>query len=1089
MAGTGIELATAYLSLIPSLRGASKQIQSQLAGIDVDDAGSKLGKQLGGKIGASLDTASISTRLSEIGDAVSGVGDKMSDIGGKLTAGVTVPLLAGAAAAGKFAMGIASSAETTEISFTTMLGSEQAALDMMKTLADFAARTPFELSGLQDATRQLLAYGFTAEEIIPMLTSVGDATAALGTGQSGIEAVTRALGQMQTRGKVSAEEMLQLTEQGIPAWEYLAEAIGTDTAGAMEKVSDGAVDASTGIKALTDGMERDFGGMMEAQSKTVAGLFSNLSDAIEQPFMELRNSDAYSAFADAMEEVVDAAGPFVESLLPHMERGIEAVADLLGSAADAMEDFSSMSEDGQEQVLGLVAGAAAAGPALTVLGKGVSAAGSAMKGAGKLFEAASGAMGGAGVAAGGLSTGLIGVGTAIGALALGAVIANLADMAAHEKMVEDATRSASDIIKEAESSVSEYGETLGSIDEYTDSTVSAFADLNNELARTAAEQERSGAKLDYYVGVIEGLANQSGLTASEQEKLKNAVEGYNEITGHSVEVTDAVNGKISESVDSLKASAKAWEENAKAQAYASAAQGYYEELANAQLDASKAQKVYNDTLNEQNLRIADATKKFNAGMMSEMEYNAVKDDAKAKIGDVARALDEQNAAMDSAAESAEYMITQSQILGSSLESNLKDALVDLPESMQQGGYDIAMALSDGMEQGSLEASDAVNFIGNTVKTAVSGLSDDVQPAGMEVALALADGISSGNVSVSDAGKFLRSALGNTLSGLSPEMQQKGIEVIQSLADGMASGQITIDQASLVLKAAVTGDFSTLPAELQPYGQQAAAALGGSLSASSYLAQQGSSALASAAKSGVAGVPGSMAATGTQSGASLASTMGAQYGAVSGSSSSLASAAQGGVAGVPSSMGTSGTQGGQLFASGVALGEGPTSSAAGSLANATTAAKSNNSKASGWGSELGRNFANGISAAWDWVSNAASSLASAAASFLHFSEPDVGPLVGINDSGYELGKNYADAMMRAVPLVARSAERMASAASFEASPELSPTVRPVAARAAASSGKPVSNTYNLYLDGSRIGGGAIEKEVMRLFAVMHREGVM
>ena len=351
-----VSLGNAYVTIIPSMRGFEREMNKGLSGIDFTRTGKKLGVSLGG----SMATA-VSDKLVHIGDSLTSAGSKLADVGGKLTAGITVPLAGATAAVGTFALKTASAAETTEISFTTMLGSEEAALSMMEELADFAAHTPFELSGLQTATRQLLAYGFTAEDVIPMLTAVGDATAALGTGQAGIESVTRALGQMQTRGKVSAEEMLQLTEAGIPAWEYLARAIGTDTAGAMDAVTKGAVSASAGIDAIVSGMENDFGGMMEEQSKTVEGLFSNLSDAIEQPLMKLRDSSAYENFAESLEDVVDSAGPFVESLLPHMEDGLDAVSGVLDAATDAMDAFADMGEDGQSQLIGMATAAAAAG--------------------------------------------------------------------------------------------------------------------------------------------------------------------------------------------------------------------------------------------------------------------------------------------------------------------------------------------------------------------------------------------------------------------------------------------------------------------------------------------------------------------------------------------------------------------------------------------------------------------------------------------------------------------------------------------------------------------------------------------------------
>ena len=1011
MAGSGVELATAYVTIIPSLKGATRQIESQLSGVDTSKAGSAIGKSLGGSIGKSLD-------LSAIGAGLSDAGQKLADVGGKLTAGITVPLAGATASVGTFALRTASAAETTEISFTTMLGSEEAALSMMEELADFAAHTPFELSGLQTATRQLLAYGFTAEDVIPMLTAVGDATAALGTGQAGIESVTRALGQMQTRGKVSAEEMLQLTEAGIPAWEYLAEAIGTDTAGAMEAVSKGAVSASDGIAALTKGMEHDFGGMMEEQSKTVAGLMSNLSDAIEQPLMKLRDSSAYENFAKSLEDVVDSAGPFVESLLPHMEDGLDAVSGVLDAATDAMDSFSSMSEEGQDQIIGMATNAALAGPALTVVGRAMQGVGTATKTVGSL-------LGGATSAFGGLATGVVGLGAALGGLAIASVVSNLAEMAEHEKLVEDATASAADVIAEAGGSVGEYAEKLGSVESYTDGTLEAIAGLNDELSKTVSEQAASSAELDHWLGVIESLAGQSNLTASEQERLATAVDNYNRITGDSVEVTDAANGELSESVENLKKSADAWEENARAQAYAQAAQGYYEELAKAQLDHAEAQKVYNATLTEQNKRIAEANESYEAGMMSEQEWMAVKDDAKLKIEEASTALDEQAAAMDAAAESAEYLSTQSAILGSALDTELKDALTGLPERMQQGGYDIAMSLASGIEAGSVTTGQAVGFIERTVQNSVSKLSEGAMPAGLEVANQLAAGISSGNVSVDAASSFMRDIIASDIASLPPEMQTQGLAAAQSLASGVSSGQITVDQAATIIDAAITGNLSTLPPELQGIGGESVQKLAGALG---------------------------------------------QTGGVSASSKAIDSAARNGVSGTPGALGKTGKSAGSRFASGIGSAEGSTSGAAGRLASAAGGMR-NVGDTYAWGSHLGSNFAAGVRSAISAVESAASAVASAAASVLHFSAPDRGPWSGSErggvTSGLHLGQNFADGMARAIPDVERASLALANAASVDASSTWETGARTYRAVPTASTQRTANGTTNIYIDGAAL----------------------
>lgn len=187
---------------------------------------------------------------------------------------------AAAGVAGLKAISLAGQMEQSEIAFTTMLGSAEKAEKFLDELFQFAAKTPFEFTGLQTASRQLLAFGFGAKEIVPMMTNIGDAVAALGGGEFEIQRVTRALGQMQAKGKVSAEEMMQLAELGIPAWKMLADGIGVSVPEAMERASAGTIRAAEGIPAILEGMGKQFEGSMDAQSSTLLGLWSTFKDNV-----------------------------------------------------------------------------------------------------------------------------------------------------------------------------------------------------------------------------------------------------------------------------------------------------------------------------------------------------------------------------------------------------------------------------------------------------------------------------------------------------------------------------------------------------------------------------------------------------------------------------------------------------------------------------------------------------------------------------------------------------------------------------------------------------------------------------------------
>ncbi len=186
-------------------------------------------------------------------------------------------------------MGIktATQLEQVTVGFTTMLGSAEKARKFLGELQKFAAATPFEFDQLTGAAQRFLAMGFAAKDVIPMLTAVGDAVAAMGGGAESIDAVTRALSQMQAKGKVSGEELMQLTEQGIPALQILADKYGVSTSQMSKMIEKGKVMSDKAIPAIIDALEhgtknvQGFGGMMAKQSETMAGKWSTFMDNLK----------------------------------------------------------------------------------------------------------------------------------------------------------------------------------------------------------------------------------------------------------------------------------------------------------------------------------------------------------------------------------------------------------------------------------------------------------------------------------------------------------------------------------------------------------------------------------------------------------------------------------------------------------------------------------------------------------------------------------------------------------------------------------------------------------------------------------------
>jgi tape measure domain-containing protein len=257
--------------------------------------------------------------------------------------------------------------ESANTAFTTMIGSGTGAKIMLDQLQAFAQKTPFEFPDLIRASQRLMAMGFQASQVIPQLTAIGDAVAAMGGSAEMVDRVTLAIGQMNAKGKASGEEMRQLTEAGIPVWQMLADKIGVTVPEAMQKVSDGAVGAGVAIDAINEGIESRFGGMMDKQSQTWNGIISNIKDGftqlsgtIMQPFFDAAKEKLagvatalgilQKAFAngqvsvDTFREAMSAIMPkeTVDNLIAFwqsLQNGIEIVRTVIKPITDLIAKF------------------------------------------------------------------------------------------------------------------------------------------------------------------------------------------------------------------------------------------------------------------------------------------------------------------------------------------------------------------------------------------------------------------------------------------------------------------------------------------------------------------------------------------------------------------------------------------------------------------------------------------------------------------------------------------------------------------------------------------------------------------------------
>lgn len=230
--------------------------------------------------------------------------------------------------------------EQAEVAFTRFLGSGEKAQAFIGDLKGFAAKTPFELPGLIDQARNLMGVGVAAADVIPLLRDFGDATAAMGLSQAAFDNIMLQVRQGIGAGRFQLEELNAIADNGLPIFQLLAEALGKPVAEIRAMASAGQLLAGDVLPVLREQMQADYGGSLEAQSQTLAGLFSSLKDSIGLaladgvqplvPFLKDALPDAAETSGEAIAGVSTALGLVFQVAGPLLSTGLE----LLGLFAD-----------------------------------------------------------------------------------------------------------------------------------------------------------------------------------------------------------------------------------------------------------------------------------------------------------------------------------------------------------------------------------------------------------------------------------------------------------------------------------------------------------------------------------------------------------------------------------------------------------------------------------------------------------------------------------------------------------------------------------------------------------------------------------
>ena len=211
--------------------------------------------------------------------------------------------------------------QALEVSFRTLLGSQQASAELMRQMKEFAAATPLQLGDLAKGAQTMLGFNVNAEEIMPMLKAIGDIS--MGDAQK-FQSLTLAFSQMQSVGKLMGQDLLQMINAGFSPLAVMADKTGKSIGELKEEMSAGAISADMVKQAFIDATSEggQFYGMLSGQGDTVKGALAQLSGAF---------TDMFNGIGEQSEGIIKGSVKSLQWLVEHYETLGKVLAGIIAT--------------------------------------------------------------------------------------------------------------------------------------------------------------------------------------------------------------------------------------------------------------------------------------------------------------------------------------------------------------------------------------------------------------------------------------------------------------------------------------------------------------------------------------------------------------------------------------------------------------------------------------------------------------------------------------------------------------------------------------------------------------------------------------
>lgn len=510
----------------------TKEQKARMAELEkeIDKARTRAAQLKAEQIDLKTELKETTSELKKQKAGVSGVSDEMKKMKTLITGFIAAY---GSKKLWELLIGSNAEMEQYTTSLEVMLGSTEKASAMIEKMREFAAKTPLTLENVISGGSLLMSYGVDESNLIDTMTKLGDL--ASGNAEK-MDRITLAYGQMLAKGKVTGEELMQMTEAGVPLQTALAESIGVTGEEFSKMVSAGKVgidDLNKAITGLTTGNGK-FAGMMEKQSETMQGMLSTLQDNVSEFFRKM-GEGAFGEAKSALQEASDLLAEWEED--GTLDRWAQGVGVLLKNLIAFLKQAISVGLDFKEAI---IAGAVALGT----------------------FKVA------------------IGIGNIISTTVLRIKEFGIAtELATIKQKAFNATGAANPYVLMAS--------LLATLVVDTIAFTSASDDAKKSIDELKDSANGAKDKADELSDVLERyktISNSTGTAAEKTEELQSLQKQLNDTYSTTAEKLDLVNGKYEDNIEKLQEATRQEKELALAKA-----QSYYDELT-----SSDANRNYDD---------------------------------------------------------------------------------------------------------------------------------------------------------------------------------------------------------------------------------------------------------------------------------------------------------------------------------------------------------------------------------------------------------------------------------------------------------------------------------------------------------------